>query len=179
MNTVIKLCGCGQPAPIAKMTNSARGYIKGQPMRFVARHYKPDKSGPNHPRWKGGKFLDSNGYTLINLGGKNNVVLEHRMIAEKALGKKLPNKAVVHHHSKTELVICQNHGYHCYLHQRTRALSACGHANWESCWYCKTYDSPDNLTHDNRGDSFHKLCKHKYDVVYWKKEVTDERNINK
>jgi hypothetical protein len=33
-------CGCGQPAPIAKGNNSANGYVKGQPTRFVRGHYK-------------------------------------------------------------------------------------------------------------------------------------------
>jgi hypothetical protein len=38
--TGIKLCecGCGQPAPIAKQSNSKRGYVKGQPHRFAAGH---------------------------------------------------------------------------------------------------------------------------------------------
>lgn len=37
----IKLCecGCGQPAPIAKQTVSAKGYAKGQPLRFVIGHH--------------------------------------------------------------------------------------------------------------------------------------------
>jgi len=37
----IKLCecGCGQPAPIAKSANSARGQAKGQPLRFVRGHF--------------------------------------------------------------------------------------------------------------------------------------------
>jgi hypothetical protein len=31
-------CGCGTPAPIAKMTDSARGVVRGQPQRFVKGH---------------------------------------------------------------------------------------------------------------------------------------------
>ncbi len=36
----IKLCecGCGEPAPIAKMNDKRRGHIKGQPIRFVHGH---------------------------------------------------------------------------------------------------------------------------------------------
>lgn len=33
-------CGCGQPAPIAKETKTARGSVKGQPLRFIAGHNK-------------------------------------------------------------------------------------------------------------------------------------------
>lgn len=32
-------CGCGQPAPIAKMTAKRIGHVKGQPVRFIAGHY--------------------------------------------------------------------------------------------------------------------------------------------
>lgn len=31
-------CGCGEPAPIAKLTNTARGQVKGQPVRFIQGH---------------------------------------------------------------------------------------------------------------------------------------------
>lgn len=31
-------CGCGQPAPIAKSNDKRRGWIKGQPIRFISGH---------------------------------------------------------------------------------------------------------------------------------------------
>jgi hypothetical protein len=31
-------CGCGLPAPIATRTDSRRGHIKGQPVRFISGH---------------------------------------------------------------------------------------------------------------------------------------------
>jgi hypothetical protein len=31
-------CGCGRPAPIAEKTDSAWGYVKGQPKRFIRGH---------------------------------------------------------------------------------------------------------------------------------------------
>lgn len=33
-------CGCGQPAPIAKLTNTKLGHVKGQPIRFVNGHQR-------------------------------------------------------------------------------------------------------------------------------------------
>ena len=33
-------CGCGQLAPIAKMTRTERGQVKGQPIRFISGHNK-------------------------------------------------------------------------------------------------------------------------------------------
>ncbi len=57
--------------------------------------------------------------------------LEHIAIAEKALGKPLPIGAIVHHHDEvkthnvnTNLVICQDRGYHSHIHKRMRILAA-------------------------------------------------------
>jgi hypothetical protein len=37
--TALCKCGCGEPAPIAKMTDTKRGYVKGQPRDFVRGHH--------------------------------------------------------------------------------------------------------------------------------------------
>ena len=43
--TALCQCGCGQPAPIAPRNNKARGWVKGQPVRFIWGHgrRKPPK----------------------------------------------------------------------------------------------------------------------------------------
>lgn len=33
-------CGCGSPAPIATYTNVRRGYLRGNPVRFIRGHHK-------------------------------------------------------------------------------------------------------------------------------------------
>ena len=38
MQTVLCECGCGRPAPIAKLTDPRRGAVKGQPRRFIHGH---------------------------------------------------------------------------------------------------------------------------------------------
>ena len=40
-------CGCGNPAPIASQSDSKRGWIKNQPIRFIQGHYA--RSLPKEP----------------------------------------------------------------------------------------------------------------------------------
>lgn len=58
-------------------------------------------SGPKHPRWKGGKTRDRDGYEIrnlnINKGGKPFFVRTHRWIMEKYLGRPLLKTDIVHH----------------------------------------------------------------------------------
>jgi hypothetical protein len=39
-------CGCGQVTPIAKRTDTAKGYIKGWPKLYVTGHYAGRATGP-------------------------------------------------------------------------------------------------------------------------------------
>lgn len=76
---------------------------------------------------------------------------EHRIVAAKALGKKLPDGAVVHHWTEYYglrinncLVVCEDQAYHLFIHQRQRAYYGCGNARWLKCPYCKKWDDPAN-----------------------------------
>ncbi len=67
----------------------------------------------------------------------------HRLRAENALGKPLPQGAIVHHADGTKnptapLVICQDTAYHSGLHRRMRVLAAGGNP-WTDkiCCACK------------------------------------------
>lgn len=86
----IKLCecGCGNPAPIAKRNNKGRGYVKGQPIRFINGHNgiepkkrfwkKVDKRGPNDC-WEWQASTYSSGYGRIAIGGRGGgMALAHR-----------------------------------------------------------------------------------------------------
>lgn len=46
-------CGCGQLAPLAPATAPSRGWVKGQPLRFVHGHNARGRTGDSHPSWKG------------------------------------------------------------------------------------------------------------------------------
>ena len=69
-----------------------------------------------------------NGYVMIKIDGV--LVYEHRALAEKALGKSLPPKAIVHHtsapddnHGYFKLVLCPSQEYHALLHKRMQELN--------------------------------------------------------
>lgn len=173
-------CGCGQKTRVSPQNYAPYGWVKGQPMRFMRGH-NHSQLGEKHPSWKGGKTVHG-GYSVIWQAEDGKYRQEHILNAEKAIGKKLPKKAIVHHidgnklnSSNNNLVICPDDAYHQNLHRRTRAYEASGHANWLKCPYCKQYDSPDNLYIRKNGKGQHRACaaKHARDQ-YAKKKMMQE-----
>lgn len=124
-------CGCGQKTSVSHRNAKCWGWIKGQPKRFIHGHNERGKKHfvPNaelNRNWKGGRTKTGK-YPATYApdhprGAANGYVHDHVLLAEKALGKALPLKAVVHHHTPEQLVICQNQAYHLLLHRRQRAL---------------------------------------------------------
>lgn len=82
-------------------------------------------------------------------------VLLHRFRAEQALGKPLPDGAVVHHadgslSDNAPLVICPDEFYHKLLHRRMRVKAAGGNPNTDRiCSKCRAV-KPSGEFHKNR-----------------------------
>lgn len=61
---------------------------------------RANTTGPKNGNWKGGRIRDRNGYILIWVGKevtRSGYALEHRLVMEKKLGRKLKPEEVVHH----------------------------------------------------------------------------------
>lgn len=109
------------------------------------------------------KIIEVTGGYLARMVNRRTVYL-HVEVGEKALGKALPQGAEMHHvdgdpknNTPTNLVICPNHEYHMLLHQRQRALSACGHADWRPCHLCGVYDEVTNMRPHYK-QFYHRAC---------------------
>jgi hypothetical protein len=114
-------CGCGETTNLAKASWASRGWVKGEPMRFLNNHHNklPEyreaaskrvrgkrhpfygKTGSESSNWKGGVSM-CGGYRLLYAPDHpncnvNNYVFEHRLVMEEVLGRYLTAEEVVHH----------------------------------------------------------------------------------
>lgn len=126
-------CGCGQVTPIATLNDARHGHVKGHPKPYLRGHAK-----------RKARMLHSSGYVLVwstehprAIAGK---VMEHVLIAERALGRLLPAGVVVHHidhdranNAPANLVILQSQGEHMELHRKEGVRRAGGNP-WTDHW---------------------------------------------
>lgn len=105
-------CGCGQPAPTASMTNKARGYVKGEPRRFIVGHNNRRSLDEHRVDaetgcWVWLRATNGNGYGQRTLPGRVRV-LAHRYAYEQAHGA-IPPNCDVHHVCGTRLCVNPEH----------------------------------------------------------------------
>ena len=163
-------CGCGQLAPISTVSHAKRGYIKGQPKRFVHQHHT---RGKLNGRWNGGRRIDKSGYVLIMAAkhlraDSHGYVREHILVLEKAFKRPILPMESIHHingdradNSIGNLILFTTNGMHIRFHARLRAFGACGHYDWRQCRFCHQYDDPNNMI--IRGSAHHKKCHTEYE----------------
>ena len=163
-------CGCGAKTKINEKNNTKKGIVKGTWQRFKRGHHYALQIGPTSFGWKGGKYMDSDGYVMIYSPDhprktRGGYVAEHILVAEKSVGRFLTKEEEVHHaneikddNSPANLILCPDHTYHMALHQQAKALKECGHSEWRKCVYCHEYDAPENLKTTKSRWSYHKAC---------------------
>lgn len=92
-------------------------------------------------------------------------VKEHKVIAERAIGRYLPLGAEIHHvdenplnNANSNLVICQDRAYHKLLHKRARIVRAGGNPNTQRiCSSCKQIK--DVCEFNRRADDYQTACR--------------------
>jgi len=103
-------CGCGSLVEVKRYATFP-SYMKKRKYKghFILGHKSKEEleatkernakrdylSGEDALHWKGGKFTDKNGYVWINVNGEFRQ--EHRLVVEKALGRKLKPNEIIHH----------------------------------------------------------------------------------
>ena len=116
-------CGCGESTRLAPHNNVTKGWVKGQPLRFVHGHHmrgvqrsvetrarmsaaqrgRANPSGVDAPNWRGGRHRTQYGYVKVFVGRAhpmhdgNGYCFEHRLVVAAAIGRPLDADEVVHH----------------------------------------------------------------------------------
>lgn len=112
---------------------SVRKVFCSQACALIAQARRMREGGESSPAFKNARTTDQYGYVTINNGAHKRRRYEHRVIAERALGRPLRPGECVHHVNldKTDnrpgnLVICTQ-SYHVWLHHRMAELYAAEH----------------------------------------------------
>lgn len=160
-------CDCGgvisDRYPNGRKRNSDIEFIKGH-----------SNKGENNGQWKGGRFINENGYVMIlqpdhphanHLG----YVKEHHLVIEKDLGRHLRPNEEVHHINKikTDNIIENLQVVDALTHRRLH--SGCEQINeewWKPCRRCGEFYEVDSGYYKSK-NGIHSWCK-KCDCKYAK-----------
>ncbi len=96
-------CGCGEAAPLAKSSDAGRGYVRGEPLRFLPNHHrrlKPgwiETPGPlDTPCWLWNGKPTARGYGIYYPEGGRKHVYAHRWVWEQQIGPIEPGMELDH-----------------------------------------------------------------------------------
>lgn len=152
-------CGCGQKTNIAEKDQPPWA-VKGKPRMYLGGHFFAN----------GGERFHENGYRLIrrpnhpraDAGG---YVREHHLVVEEAIGKPVPEGAVVHHidgdvtnNEPSNLVLCEDNAYHLLLHRRQARLEATDDPDAIRCGFCGEFDG-EMYVYPNDRKGYHPECR--------------------
>lgn len=100
---------------------------------------KGTQAAENNPNWKNGTTMRKDGYILERRDGKQ--LAQHRIVAEKKIGRQLRDGEVVHHidgdrsnNSPENLEVLPSHAEHMKKHCDSEAMRARGRKGNEARW---------------------------------------------
>lgn len=88
------------------------------------------RKGPDHPAWRGGRLIDRDGYVRLykpeyEFARAGGYVLEHVMVVEQSIGRRLSPTECVHHvdhdrqHNELSNLEIQEFGAHSRMHRES------------------------------------------------------------
>lgn len=131
-NLVPCACGCGKMIVPWDNRGRTRRYLPGHNLSDLRIKRCPRKglAADKNPNWKGGRTVASNGYVLVKipqhpLADSRGYVYEHRLVAEKKLGRPLLPGEIVHHldgnkqnNSEENIEVVQDIAHHRIKHRK-------------------------------------------------------------
>jgi len=113
-------CGCGMQPNLALQTKRAKGWIKGQPLRYIFNHHKRGGKPSGKPLFN--KILNR---WFVFDRRRQQIRWGHIVYMDHLGGEELPEGSIVHHwngdstdDSITNLILCRSQEEHMRFHAR-------------------------------------------------------------